>query len=455
VSGAVRDRELRYAPVTDSGEPTRSLERLLSGIAWPIFLKEPVGELRGRLANNEIGPDMATRELARLMQSAISEGVPTRSGGSPSPDPRNAAAVPDNSGARVRTQDGSAEQVLLNLLASLSLSPDLETQADQLRDLLYAGVPSGGWDTPLQRVADLVAAMRRGLEAEKSDLENFLKQLTERLNDLDRYLQGVAADQAAASAGSARVEQAMAAEMRGIHSNVREATSLDQLKAAVHERLEALHTHLDENRRIEQQRRAQLDERLNHMTSRLKAVEQESTHLRAHLRQRRVEAMRDPLTGIANRLAFEERLAREYARCKRHGHPLSLLVLDVDHFKSINDGYGHKAGDRALKLIARQLRGNLRESDFLGRYGGEEFVALLPDTPHEGVAGVAEKLRLAIENSDFHHHGKKVPVTISIGYAHFLTGERSEDVFQRADEALYRAKAEGRNRCCGSPEPGR
>jgi diguanylate cyclase len=226
----------------------------------------------------------------------------------------------------------------------------------------------------------------------------------------------------------------------------------------VRERIDVIRLRLDEHRRQDELRQAQLEERLKHAASRLHAVERETHSLRSHLKRRKVQALSDPLTGIPNRLAFDDRMKREFARWKRYRGALTLMILDVDHFKNINDSYGHKAGDKALKLIAVVLQQNLRETDFLARYGGEEFIVLLPETPLERVAPVAEKLRRAIEASDFHHRGERVPITLSGGYAQFAGEDTPEVVFQKADEALYRAKSEGRNRCCAAmagPPPAR
>ncbi|MCK7498119.1 MAG: diguanylate cyclase [Comamonadaceae bacterium] len=301
--------------------------------------------------------------------------------------------------------------------------------------------------------------MRARIEAEKSELENFLMQLTDRLRDLDEHLRGAESARTASFQGGQQLEQRMHDEMGQIESGVRQASSLEQMKGMVRSRLDIIREHLEEHRRSEAQRQAELEQRLEHMTTRLRSVEQETTHLRAHLRKRKIQAMSDPLTGIANRTAFEDRLQREYGRWKRYRHPLGFAILDVDHFKQVNDNYGHKAGDRALKLIAQVLRQSLRETDFIARYGGEEFVALLPETGTSQVAEVAEKLRYAIETCSFHHRGERVPITLSVGYCEFRGDDSGEDAFQRADAALYRAKALGRNRCCGSesaesPRPG-
>lgn len=182
---------------------------------------------------------------------------------------------------------------------------------------------------------------------------------------------------------------------------------------------------------------------VSHVASRLRTVEQETTQLRAHLHKRKIQAMSDPLTGIPNRMAFEDRLTREYGRWKRYCHPLTLMILDVDQFKRINDGYGHKVGDKALQLIALVLRKHLRVADFLTRYGGEEFVVLLPEMPPECIEHVAEKLRQVIEVCEFHYRGQRVTITVSCGYAGFRDVDTTDEVFRRADTALYRAKAAG------------
>ena len=124
---------------------------------------------------------------------------------------------------------------------------------------------------------------------------------------------------------------------------------------------------------------------------------------------------------------------------------IPTAMLDLDHFKRINDGYGHLAGDKVLKIIATQLRKRLRPNDFIARFGGEEFVMLMPATSMAVGMQLANTLRAAIEACPFHFKGEPVTVTVSIGLAAFKPGERSDQVLKRADQALYRAKAAGRN----------
>ncbi len=167
----------------------------------------------------------------------------------------------------------------------------------------------------------------------------------------------------------------------------------------------------------------------------------------------RRSATQDGLTGIPNRAAFDSRLAIEWARASRNGAPLSLLLLDVDHFKQYNDHYGHPAGDRCLQAIARTLDGvSRRTNDMAARVGGEEFAVLLPDTSLAGARVAAERLReeiLALEMP--HARSTTLPlVTVSIGAAQWLSGgngggSRAADLIEWADKGLYAAKAAGRN----------
>jgi len=176
-------------------------------------------------------------------------------------------------------------------------------------------------------------------------------------------------------------------------------------------------------------------------------VENEGENLRRRLQEKHEQAVRDPLTGLFNRLAYDERIVQEFARWKRYGQSMVLMMIDIDHFKAVNDTYGHKAGDKALVLIADQIRNHLRESDFLARFGGEEFVVLMPETNIDAAIIAADKLLKAVEQCEFHYQNSKVNITVSAGLAQLRKDDTTEGLFQRADQAMYRAKEAGRNRC--------
>jgi diguanylate cyclase (GGDEF)-like protein/PAS domain S-box-containing protein len=154
-------------------------------------------------------------------------------------------------------------------------------------------------------------------------------------------------------------------------------------------------------------------------------------------------AVTDPLTGAYNRARFDERLSEEIDRVGRHNSHLTLILLDIDHFKQVNDTYGHPAGDQVLMQLATIVRERLRSIDLFARWGGEEFAILAPDTDDEGAIYLAEKIRFAVEQHDCGEVGR---VTISMGIAEYRPGESAGQLLRRVDIALYQAKETGRNR---------
>lgn len=164
-----------------------------------------------------------------------------------------------------------------------------------------------------------------------------------------------------------------------------------------------------------------------------------------HYRDALAAAHHDPLTGVGNRAALENTLNREVNLALRHDQPLSLLVVDIDWFKQVNDRHGHTVGDAVLRSVAHVMSNVLRSDDLLFRYGGEEFVVLLRGTRQEGAVVLAERIRTAVEAAVCVYEGKNIGVTVSIGVAS-LREEGGDKLFDRADHALYEAKQQGRNR---------
>lgn len=169
--------------------------------------------------------------------------------------------------------------------------------------------------------------------------------------------------------------------------------------------------------------------------------------LRKANRRLTIQSRTDILTGVANRAMLNERFTREVDRAGRYGRPLSAILLDIDHFKKINDAYGHLVGDQVLIAFAGLVSSNVRGSDTAGRWGGEEFLVLCPETGWEDALVVAERIRRAVEEFTFVGVRRQ---TASIGVASLRPGDGVDDLLLRADEALYRAKGEGRNRICCS-----
>jgi len=170
------------------------------------------------------------------------------------------------------------------------------------------------------------------------------------------------------------------------------------------------------------------------------------------------KVVRDGMTHLINHQYFLELLSQEVSRAERYKHPLSLLMADIDLFKAINDDFGHPAGDRVIKAVAGCLQQEMRESDHVARYGGEEYAIILPDTPIQDAYIVAERIRKTIDSLRIKYEDNLIHFTMSFGIACFQIEERtaSDTLIKRADSALYQAKKQGRNQCCvfGKAQPG-
>ncbi|MDH5785712.1 MAG: diguanylate cyclase [Chromatiales bacterium] len=384
------------------------------------------GSLRERIAlgQSEVQLQRLTSELAGLLNAMGEEGV------SPTAE-----------------KNHPVEEVLLRLLERLEIPADLQQGVDAIKAMLQPQLPAEEVEGAIIAIAELVAEMRSRMMGEKAEIEAFLKQLTDRLQEIDSGFQSSVASQRDSYRDGRALDDAVTLQMEGIEESVRQAEELTILKQLIQQRVETIRDHMQAFRQAEDQRLQQAEQQVRELSEKLEKVQGESDRLRKRLHEERSAAMVDPLTGIPNRLAYNERMAQEFARWRRYGAPLTIAVWDVDKFKSVNDTYGHQAGDKVLSIVAKVLQQQIRETDFVARFGGEEFVLLLPETNLENAFVAAENLRQAVERTEFHFRGTRVPITISCGMSEFSQGDNQERVFERADKALYEAKNGGRNRC--------
>lgn len=340
---------------------------------------------------------------------------------------------------------GVLGQALLQLLDRLNLPAEMTERASAVRMQLEA--PTIDTSTAVNALGDLIGGLQRNLQREIEDMAEFLQQITERLQAFQQNLFQADTARADSLRESQRLDAVVRDHVQDIRASVAEADTIEQLKQSINSRLETIDNAMTSFAAAEALRSHDAECALTELKDRLLNLEEEAGTLRTAIREEHVRAMSDPLTGIPNRLAYDERIAQEVARWKRQQGRLALLILDIDRFKDINDACGHSAGDKVLKTIAELMCEQVRETDFVARFGGEEFVLLLPDTSLEAAMMVAEKLRRTIDTCNFHFHDNRVPVTVSCGLAEFEEGDTAESVFERADEALYVAKRDGRNRC--------
>lgn len=335
------------------------------------------------------------------------------------------------------------EQTLIGLLDDLSLPERHKAQALEMRERVARGL---NWYELIPVLDDLAVLMLAITDSGQHEFETYLQQLNERLEGFQSHLHEASAGHADNSTAARELDSQLRERVDGLQSSVQGAADVDSLKHILENRLEGLLMTMDEHKHERDRREQELAGRLQGLSERVASMEHEALGYREHLEEQRQKALLDPLTGLPNRAAWSEQVEREMLDWQENGGHLAMAILDLDHFKRINDNYGHLAGDKVLKIVADQLRKRLRGRDFIARFGGEEFVLLLPQTTPAVAAQMAEVLRATVEACPFHFKGERVVITTSIGLGAFRSGERSDQVLKRADAALYRAKEQGRNR---------
>lgn len=336
---------------------------------------------------------------------------------------------------------------LLNgLLDDIAWPEGIKGEIEACRERLAGDADGNAWQDVVRDVSDIAIEALAEARANAEAAETFLAELGKRLETLDRHMLDQVARNEEGRASGARLDQHMSDEVERLTDDVRQSVDLAELQSRVLASLDRMQTHVREHIDEENRRREAAEAEVVDLQVRMHDLERDSYDLRRQMAQTQEKALRDALTGLPNRRAYDERVAQEQSRFRRFGDPLAILVLDVDDFKKINDTHGHKAGDKALAMIAKILRERLRTTDFIARFGGEEFVLLLIGAGLDDAMHVADNMRVAVEQGGLHASGQPVQVTVSGGLAMFDQGETAEAAFERADRALYQAKANGKNR---------
>ncbi len=337
---------------------------------------------------------------------------------------------------------------LLRLVDGVTLPRELRAEAAAIHARMATADDSDTFGHHVRHLAGLIDDLPSQLQQEKDAVSDQLVSLAERLHSFEAQLAESADVEALASAETAAIDSAVSRAVHALEADLEAEPG--RLGAALHDRLERIASQVHAYREREQARLAALHDRNEQLQSRVRQLEGEVAQLQTSLKTQRARVVTDPLTGISNRFAYDERLTHELALWQRYRAPFSLLLCDIDHFKQVNDAHGHQAGDEVLKSVADLLASALRKSDFIARYGGEEFVVLLPGADKERAAAVGEKLRRRVAGATIDLGATRVGVTVSCGHA-TLSNEgtsAAKGLFERADTALYWAKRGGRDRVC-------
>lgn len=237
-------------------------------------------------------------------------------------------------------------------------------------------------------------------------------------------------------------------QIKELSQNAGQAKSIDQLQTIIDSKLHSITSSIKKREEIELRRTQELDSTLSVMESKLAKMEERTNFYRNKWLEEKSRSETDSLTELPNRGAYDKRIGEEIERWNRNPEPLCLAIIDIDHFKSINDKYGHAVGDKTLQIVAKALKKSFRSTDFVSRFGGEEFACLMVNTAPDEVLLPLEKVRKAIESIPFVIKKDRLNITISIGVTELKRSDDSLSLFERADKALYQAKETGRNRIC-------
>ncbi len=334
--------------------------------------------------------------------------------------------------------------VLRQLLDKLALPENCDAKLQQLREQLDKDFQLEQLESYLFAIGEII---NLGLAAQHSAFSDYLQLLNRQLQSIHDFLNLSRNTQNEKSQNAQVLDQSLNTALSEIQDSIDNSQQLDTLKQQLNSKLINISAALDQFKTAENAREAELIKRLDTLEEKLTQMEQESSQMQHKLETQKQLAQIDSLTELPNRASYNEQLNAAFQHCQQSGKTLVLIVADIDYFKKINDSYGHAAGDKVLKLVAKLLATNLRQSDFVARLGGEEFVILLSDSNPESSLKIAEKLRQAIANCPFHYKDQKVSVTTSFGLSTLEADDTPESLFERADAALYKAKHNGRNQC--------
>jgi diguanylate cyclase len=415
-----------------------ALAAMGQGKALDAALDKVIATLRSDISPAEL--DASVSQLVRALQIDATDP----------PESARISAAPATTDAR---RDAAVEppsdfsKALAGFVAALGRVPALAVVASTLQRELGPSTTLAEAAALLEHVANGVADVVARLQSQRADLEAFLDQVTRQLAFLERWT-GWQLDAAKSRRDdNLGLERTFEHEMTGLKRDVEDLRDVAAIKDRVQTRLDAVADQLRSFRESEERRNEESERHAAELKREVAQLRTRTNELAEICAAQESRLMIDSLTGVHSRYAYEERLNEEHQRWLRHSQPLTYTIWDIDHFKRINDQYGHEAGDRLLRAVAEIMNRHKRAEDFLARIGGEEFVLLLPMTTLEGGLIVANKLRVEIEQTAFRHKRQPERITISCGLTDFRPGDTPVAVYARADEALYKAKEQGRNRC--------
>jgi diguanylate cyclase len=333
---------------------------------------------------------------------------------------------------------------LRELISQLAFADKKDKQLSEIKSQLAKGIDH---ESLMECCLVIIKAIIKDVVIERKHAEKFVTGLHNSLANVTTSVGKSILDAEGQFEKKFEANSELRQQLVGMEDAVDSASDIAMLKEKASDYLKRMASTLESREQADKNEQVVLMELLNEMKDQLGTLEKETSDYKHRLIEQKYHSHHDPLTQVPNRTAYNERVSLEFRRWKRHGNHLCLAVIDVDHFKNINDSFGHAAGDKTLQVIAQNISRCLRSTDFIARWGGEEFVVLLPQTGPEELSKPLESIRSQIEKIPFKFKEKKVTITVSVGASSFAVDDTIEAVFERADRALYQAKNAGRNRC--------
>lgn len=336
-------------------------------------------------------------------------------------------------------------EVLLTLIEKIAFTHGNSAQLSAIKEKLDNHLETENWHDYLDQIIAEVRIIIQGMNEEKVELETLIVDVTRQLNEISNVLTDEHSDSLAGRKETQHQQSQMNQNVTNILTTVEKAQDLDSLKGTINTNLDSIRQGVSVFVMNDNERFKKSEQRNAALQKQIKLMENESEQLKLKLTENRQKLMFDTLTGARSRLSYEEILDQELSRWTRYKEAFSFALLDIDHFKKINDHFGHNAGDKALQIVAKMMSEKIRKTDFLFRIGGEEFVLLLPKTSLQAASPLVEKIRASVGKSSFHFKQEKVIIKLSGGITSVIQGDTSESIYERADKALYEAKNGGRD----------
>ena len=296
------------------------------------------------------------------------------------------------------------------------------------------------------RTKKLLLSYANVVQEDRQEVQEFLKNISSKLHGI--YSEINEAQQTCSNNNKSKssIRNSISTGMQKLKDSFNTDEDLNSLKENLNQLVDALQEKVEKEIEQEENDTLILERKIVGLSNKVKSLEDHAEDLKDNLRKKHEEAITDPLTGLYNRAAYIQALEKAWLSWKEQNVQATLLVWDIDHFKLLNDRYGHAAGDKVLQSIARKFKSSLDENDIVARFGGEEFVMLLNGKSIQDGEQLAEKIRSIISTTEFTYKQQPLQVTISCGVAAFVDSDTPTTIFERADKALYKAKRTGRNK---------